>query len=101
MEKDDEVKGSGNSYDFGARMYDSRIGKWMSLDAHMIKYPSVSHYNFVNNNPIIFIDEDGNDLVYFDSEGNEMSELRIVSNTEFKAFVHNGTYDVHATRCLR
>jgi hypothetical protein len=27
MEKDDEVKnGKGNSYDFGARMYDSRLG---------------------------------------------------------------------------
>ena len=25
MEKDDEVKGAGNSYDFGARLYDSRL----------------------------------------------------------------------------
>jgi glutamyl-tRNA(Gln) amidotransferase subunit D len=35
MEKDDELKGSGNSYDFGARIYDPRVGTmvgggWMS-----------------------------------------------------------------------
>ena len=27
MEKDDEVSGSKNYYNFGARMYDSRIGR--------------------------------------------------------------------------
>ncbi len=26
MEKDDEIKGNGNSYDFGARIYDPRVG---------------------------------------------------------------------------
>jgi hypothetical protein len=26
-ERDDEVKGSGNSLDFGARIYDSRLGR--------------------------------------------------------------------------
>ncbi|MEN9303960.1 MAG: hypothetical protein RL264_2389 [Bacteroidota bacterium] len=31
-EKDDEMKGSGNSYDFGARIYDSRVGRWWSMD---------------------------------------------------------------------
>ena len=27
MEKDDEMKGNGNSYDFGARLHDSCIGR--------------------------------------------------------------------------
>ena len=31
MEKDDEVKGSGNSYDFGERIYDSRLAKFLSI----------------------------------------------------------------------
>ena len=41
-EKDDEVKGIGNSLDFGARIYDSRLGRWMSLDPMQSKYPSLS-----------------------------------------------------------
>src|SRR5690606_37327678 len=32
MEKDDEVKGKGNHVDFGARGYDPRLGRWLSVD---------------------------------------------------------------------
>lgn len=63
MEKDDEVKGRGNSYDFGARMYDSRLGRWLTIDPLAGKYPSISPYVFVANSPIIFIDPDGKDIV--------------------------------------
>lgn len=40
-EKDDEVRGDGNSYDFGARMLDSRIVRWFAGDPKESKYPSV------------------------------------------------------------
>ena len=63
MEKDNEVKGIGNSMDFGARIYDSRLGKWLSTDPLQKKYPSLSPYNFVANNPIMFIDPDGRYIV--------------------------------------
>jgi len=62
MEKDDEIKGSGNSYDFGARMYDSRIGRWFALDPLSTRYPYLSPYNFVANNPIIYVDPDGKEI---------------------------------------
>lgn len=71
QESDGEVKGDGNSYDFGARMLDVRIGKFLSIDALFQKYPSVSPYTFGNSNPILYKDIDGNDWIYYDNQGNE------------------------------
>ena len=62
-ENDDELKGDGNSLDFGARIYDSRLGRWLSLDPLMTKYASLTPYNFCANNPVIFIDPDGKKIV--------------------------------------
>jgi RHS repeat-associated protein len=71
MEKDDEVKGEGNSYDFGARMYDSRLGRWLSIDAFAGKYPNVSTYAFVANMPIIAIDPNGKEIIVTTSINSE------------------------------
>jgi len=59
MELDNEVKGEGNSYDFGARMYDPRVGRFLSLDPKWREFESSSHYNYAANNPIFFIDSHG------------------------------------------
>lgn len=59
-ESDDELKGEGNSYDYGARMYDPRIGRWFATDRDEWNYPFVSPYAFALNNPIAFYDPDGN-----------------------------------------
>src|SRR5690554_3372538 len=32
--KDNEIKGEGNSYDFGNRMHDPRVGRFMSRDKY-------------------------------------------------------------------
>jgi len=61
MEKDDETYGDGNAYDFGARIYDARLGRWMCVDPLFLKYPSLSPYVFCNSNPILFVDVDGRD----------------------------------------
>ncbi len=62
MEKDDEVKGEGNSYTTHYRNYDSRIGRWLSVDPRYKKYPSFSPYSGSGNNPILIIDLDGDTL---------------------------------------
>jgi RHS repeat-associated protein len=61
MLKDDNLKGNGNSYDFGARIYDSRLGRWLSRDPHELRYSSMSTYNFAYNSPIAFNDLNGKD----------------------------------------
>jgi RHS repeat-associated protein len=58
-EKDEEIKGDGDSYDFGARIYDNRLGRWWAMDPLQAKYPSLSPFSFVGNMPIIAIDPDG------------------------------------------
>lgn len=68
QEKDDEIKGEGNSIDFGARLYDPRVGRWLSRDAYEYSYPNISPYSFGLNNPLYFKDEDGNWIV--DVDGN-------------------------------
>ena len=60
MEKDDEIHNvEGSSYDFGARIYDSRVGRWLSVDPLEAKYPYLNPYNFVANSPLMYIDPDG------------------------------------------
>lgn len=58
-EKDDELKGSGNSYDMGARLYDPRIGRTPTIDPKFKLFPNLSPYSYAGNNPIFFIDPDG------------------------------------------
>jgi len=56
MELDNAIKNNGNSYTTEFRLYDPRLGRWLSLDPLMAKYPWMSPYTAFNNNPIFFID---------------------------------------------
>jgi RHS repeat-associated protein len=60
MEKDDEIKGSGNSYDFGARIYDPRVGKFLMVDFFESKFAYQATYLISGNDPIRFSDLGGN-----------------------------------------
>jgi RHS repeat-associated protein len=55
-EKDDEVYGGGNEYDFGARIYDSRLSRFLSTDPMEGMFPWQSPYVFADNSPIALID---------------------------------------------
>lgn len=62
QEKDDEVKGEGNSVNFAFRMYDPRIGKFLSLDPLAPQYPHNSPYAFAENRVIEGIELEGLEL---------------------------------------
>ncbi len=47
------------AYDFGARMYDARLGRFLSVDPKTSSMPAWSPYSHCFNNPIRFVDQDG------------------------------------------
>jgi len=59
MDKDNELKGEGNSYTTECRIYDSILGRWLSTDPKAYLYTSLSPYHYGYNNPIITTDIDG------------------------------------------
>jgi RHS repeat-associated protein len=58
-ENDNEVKGQGNQVDFGERIHDPRLGRFLSIDPLAPKYPHYSPYLFAGNTPIQAIDKNG------------------------------------------
>ncbi|MEZ4980031.1 MAG: RHS repeat-associated core domain-containing protein [Saprospiraceae bacterium] len=59
QEKDDEIKGSGNSYDFNFRIYDPRLGRFLSTAPLSPDYPWNSPYAFSENRLIDAIELEG------------------------------------------
>lgn len=55
-ENDNDVKGEGNQQDYGMRIYDPRLGRFLTVDPLAKQYPFYSPYQFAGNNPIKFID---------------------------------------------
>ena len=59
-----------NLYDYGARLYDSALGRWTSVDPLAEKYYEISPYAYCANNPVINIDLDGKETyVALNSDG--------------------------------
>jgi RHS repeat-associated protein len=76
--KDDEVYGSGNELDFGKRIYDPRLGRFMTLDPDQKTYPWQSPFAYTRNNPILFID--------FQGQGDPLAKMKIRRNQAINSF---------------
>jgi RHS repeat-associated protein len=57
MERDNET--FTDAYDFGARILDTRLGRWLSVDPKSYKFPFESQYIFCSNTVIKFKDFHG------------------------------------------
>ncbi len=97
-EKDDEMHGAtGTSYDFGARLYDPRVGKWLSLDPLVERFPGWSPYNGFNNNPIAFVDPGGKTVYLFNMVGRDASGQPIVKAGEVSEKMAQALADIMCT----
>ena len=52
-------------YHYGSRYYDPALARWSVVDPASSKYSSLSPYSYAFNNPIIFLDPDGEDPIDF------------------------------------
>ena len=78
-EHEDDINAGGGDYDFGARIYDSRIARWLAVDPLALKYPYESPYDFCLNNPVTFVDRDGREVRPVGGETGEA--FRAILNT--------------------
>jgi RHS repeat-associated protein len=63
--KDNEWAGVGNHLDYGFRMLDTRIGRFISVDPLTKKYPWWTPYQFASNTPLWGTDLDGREVRIF------------------------------------
>uniref|UniRef100_UPI002ED6BA28 RHS repeat domain-containing protein n=1 Tax=Flavobacterium sp. C4GT6 TaxID=3103818 RepID=UPI002ED6BA28 len=75
QEKDNEIKGEGNSYNYKYRMHDPRIGRFFAIDPLTYKYPFYSPYAFSGNRVIDAVELEG--LEPFIANSAKLSEARI------------------------
>jgi RHS repeat-associated protein len=59
MEGDDEIVGNDNALDFGARVYDARLGRFFSVDPAYKNFAYFSVYGYAFNNSITLVDYGG------------------------------------------
>ncbi|MBN8787943.1 MAG: hypothetical protein J0I84_12715, partial [Terrimonas sp.] len=54
-----EINGKYHQYDYGMRIYDDRLGRFLSVDPLTSKYPFYTPYSYAGNKPIWVSDLDG------------------------------------------
>src|SRR5690606_19228538 len=64
-EKDGDGEWGNVAYDYGFRIYDPEIAKFLSVDPLTTKYPWYTPYQFAGNKPISNIDLDGKEDLYY------------------------------------
>jgi RHS repeat-associated protein len=86
QEKDNEIKGEGNSLNYTFRMHDPRVGRFFAVDPLAGKYPYNSPYAFSENRVIDGVELEGLEYVSSDAKvtkqvGNEDGTYSNIEST--------------------
>ncbi|WP_126243474.1 RHS repeat-associated core domain-containing protein [Chitinophaga rhizosphaerae] len=77
-ENDNEVKGiEGSQQDYGMRIYDPRVGKFLSVDPLTKSFSMLTPYQFASNSPVQAIDLDGLESYYYGLAMNKDGKLSL------------------------
>ena len=68
-EKDQMGEWGLNHYDYGFRIYNPALGRFLSVDPLAASYPELTPYQFASNTPIQAIDLDGLEAMRHESDG--------------------------------
>jgi RHS repeat-associated protein len=89
-ENDNDVKGEGNQQDYGMRVYDPRLGKFLSVDPLTNDYPWYTPYQFAGNKPIEAVDLDGaEEKSSIDQLGRSLNITQVMSFWEVRNSITN------------
>jgi RHS repeat-associated protein len=86
-ENDNEVKGEGNQVAFEARIYDARLGRFLSIDPRASDYATLSPYAYAANSPIALIDKYGEGPD--DPPGHIVTAIKAYSSNFYNALYHS------------
>lgn len=98
QEKDDEIKGAGNSINYKYRMHNPRLGRFFAVDPLMAKYPHNSPYAFSENRLINAVELEG-----LEAKDTDEWEPGFERNTSSPVVVdeETGEYSVNGERVSR
>ncbi len=91
QEKDDEIKGEGNSVNYTFRMHDPRLGRFFAVDPLAHKYPWNSVYAFSENRVTNAVELEG--LESDDNAGNQSSIQTVPTEEESIASDNSNSFE--------
>jgi RHS repeat-associated protein len=76
MDNDMSGGNTGVDYNYGFRIYDTRIAKFLSVDPLTEDYPELTPYQFASNTPIMAIDLDGLECIIVSGMNSEPDHFK-------------------------
>jgi len=88
-ENDNEVKGTGKQIDFGARIFDTRVSRFLSLDPLKTQFAFQSPYIYAGDSPINSVDKNGEykkTVNYTKDKDGSFNILSVKTNNDIKYY---------------